>query len=107
MSTPFRDEQSPMLVIPCGKQIVVSTGRGSETLADYVRRVRTEKALSLEDVSKMSGGRIGRSHINRIENGLSTSPSPQRLQALAKGLGVSEEEVFAAARGKTLSEAEA
>lgn len=86
---------------PCGKRFAVSMER--ETLADLVRRVRNEKRLSLREVSLRSGGKIANSHISRIENGESTNPTTEKLQALAKGLGVPEEEIFAVARGKSVS----
>lgn len=79
-------------------------GRSWESLADYVREVRNEKGYSLATVSTRSGGRIGKTHINRIENGYTTNPSPMMLSALAQGLGVLEEEIFAVARGKSLAD---
>lgn len=70
-----------------------------ESLADLVRRVRREKKLSLNDVVRQSGGRIANSHVSRIENGFATNVTPEKLCALAAGLQVSEDDVFAAARG--------
>jgi transcriptional regulator with XRE-family HTH domain len=81
----------------------VNREQQEESLADYVRRIRHEKDLSLADVSNRSGGGIGRTHINRIENGEAHGVSVEKLRALAKGLGVSEEEIFAVARGKSSS----
>jgi transcriptional regulator with XRE-family HTH domain len=86
---------------PCDKRLAVSMER--ETLADLVRRVRNEKRLSLREVSLRSGGEIANSHISRIENGESTNLTTEKLQALAKGLGIPEEEIFAVARGKSVS----
>ena len=86
---------------PYAKRHAVETER--ETLADYVRRIRYEKNLSLRDVSIRSGGQIANSHISRIENGEAAGVSVDKLQALAKGLGVSEDEIFAVARGKSTS----
>lgn len=76
-----------------------------ETLADYVRRVRNEKRLSLADVhvqAKRAGLAIGKTHINRIENGFiePSSVTPGKLRALAAGLGIPEDEIFDVARGK-------
>ncbi len=70
-----------------------------ESLADFVRRVRDEKNLSLTDVERQSGGLITNGYVSRIENGFVLNPSPKKLQALAKGLGISEDQIFAAARG--------
>lgn len=75
----------------------------AETLADYVSRMRQEKRLSLNDVVRQSGNRIANSHVSRIENGLTTNVTTDKLRALAKGLGVSEAEIFAVARGKSVS----
>lgn len=76
-----------------------------EDLADYLRRIRNEKGLSLRDVEVKSGGRISKGYVGQIENRtvLGQSVTPQKLQALSVGLGVSEDEIFAVARGKFLS----
>jgi transcriptional regulator with XRE-family HTH domain len=71
------------------------------SLADYVRRVRNEKNLSLAQVSAGSHGRISKTHINRIENGTVASVSLLKLRALARGLGVSEDDLIAVAQGKS------
>jgi transcriptional regulator with XRE-family HTH domain len=84
------------------KQIVVTKER--ESLADYVRRVRREKDLSLNDVRIQSGYQIVNSYVSRIENGQVINVGLEKLRALAKGLGVSEEELFSVARGKLPSE---
>lgn len=73
----------------------------TENLAEFVRRVRNEKGLSTPDVERLSGNRITDGYVSRIENNGVRNVSPEKLSALAKGLGVTEEEVFAAARGKT------
>jgi transcriptional regulator with XRE-family HTH domain len=71
-----------------------------ETLADYVRRIRLEKHLSLNDVVRQSDNQIANSHVSRIENGLTTNITTEKLRSLAKGLGVPEDEIFSVARGK-------
>jgi transcriptional regulator with XRE-family HTH domain len=101
MSTLKKDKSSRESSVPYGRYFVVATGQ--ESLADYVRRVRGEKRLSLANVSQISGGQITRSHISRIENGELTNVGLEKLRALAKGLGVPEDEVFAVARGKSVS----
>lgn len=70
-------------------------------LADFVRRVRDEKGYSLEKVQQLSGNKINASYVSRIENGYVSEESvtPKKLQALAKGLGVAEEEIFTVVRG--------
>lgn len=80
-----------------------------ETLAEYVKRVRAEKGLSLTDVQKRSGNQIANSYVSRIENGIADAQgvTPKKLQALARGLGVSEDEIFAIARGRSLDKSDA
>ena len=71
---------------------------GAERLSDFVRRIRKEKNLSLSDVSKQSarfGKFIAASYICRIENEPNRRPSPDRLAALANGLGIPVEELLA------------
>lgn len=77
--------------------------RTPETLGDFVRRIRREKNLSCEDVSKQSarfGERISASYINRLENDPRRRATSDRLTALANGLGVPVEELLAHAVGK-------
>ena len=73
-----------------------------------MRRVRFEKGFSLLDVQRNSHNQIAGSYVSRIENGIADADgvTPKKLQALASGLQVPEEEVFAIARGKSLSEPE-
>ncbi len=77
---------------------------GRETLADYVRRVRNERSLSLGDVKRASGGQIATSHVSRIENGDTRNITVDKLVALARGLDTPADELFAVARGAPLSE---
>lgn len=72
-----------------------------ESLADYVRRVRNEKRLSLSEIQRNSQNGINSSYVSRIENGLIRNVTPEKLRALSRGLGVSEDEIFDVARGKT------
>jgi transcriptional regulator with XRE-family HTH domain len=102
-STKVHDVFSKKNVL-CSKQSVVT--REQESLADFVRRVRNDKKLSLMKVRVQSGYELATSYISRIENGQVTNVGLEKLRALAKGLGVSEDEVFAVARGKSLQQAE-
>src|SRR5919206_2156312 len=101
---------SPTLTVIAGGRFtslsaVNNRQRQIEDLADYLRRVRNEKGMSQRDVEIKSGNRISKGYIGQIENRevLGHSVTPQKLQALAVGLGVSEDEVFAVARGKSLA----
>ena len=75
--------------------------QSSEGFADFVRRTRKLKNLSLADVSNQSanfGKRIAASYVSRIENNLQR-PTADRLTALANGLGVPVQELLARAAG--------
>jgi transcriptional regulator with XRE-family HTH domain len=102
MSTNILDASSDSIDGRYISLLVVKNGRSEiEEFADFVRRVRNEKGLSLRDVEAKSGGKISKGYVGQIENRdvLGQSVTPQKLQALAVGLGVSEDEVFAKARG--------
>ena len=68
-------------------------------LSDYIRSVMAEKSLSLSDVQKRSRGKISFGYVNDLVNEKSLNPTVAKLQALALGLGVSEETIFRIARG--------
>ena len=70
-----------------------------EALNDYVKRVRNEKGFSLTDVEVNSGRRISNGYVSRIENGHVTNPTAAKLNALARGLRVSSQEIFDVAFG--------
>jgi transcriptional regulator with XRE-family HTH domain len=73
-----------------------------ETLADFVRRTRKEKNLSLSDISKQSarfGTFIAASYVCRIENEPTRRITANSLAALANGLGVPVQELLARATG--------
>lgn len=72
-----------------------------ESLAEFVRITRNDKQMSLMDVRMQSGKQLATSYISRIENGDVVNVGPKKLQALAKGLAVSEEILFSLVRGKT------
>lgn len=81
-----------------------------EALPDYVRRIRKEKGLSTTQVetnSRKGGAKgVSNAYVSQIENGYIQNVSPDKLKALAIGLVVSEEEIFAIARGKPLDKKE-
>ena len=70
-----------------------------EGLDQYVRRILKEKGLSLSEVERRSGGSISDSYVCGIINGNVGSLTIAKLKALALGLGVPEDDVFAVARG--------
>ena len=71
----------------------------NKALAEFVRFARTEKKLSVSDVERNSGGEISDSYISRIENGQIANVSPDKLDALAKGLGINADDIYRVARG--------
>lgn len=75
-----------------------------ETLAQYVTRIIREKGLKHHEVKEGSGSGITDGYVRGIMTGKAANPSVRKLQALARGLGVSEDEIFNVARGCTLGE---
>ena len=72
-------------------------------LGEFVKRIRSIKNLSVDAVSEKSGGQISGSYVNKIENENVNVTTP-KLKALAKGLGVTESEIFDIARGVEVDE---
>ncbi len=79
----------------------------SKRLPDFVREVRNGKGLSLKAVERAARGGVTASYVSLIENDRVPNPGHNKLVALAHGLGVPEEELLAAARGRVLSEPDA
>ena len=73
----------------------------NETLAQYIARLIGEKKLSGYEIERRAKKQISQSYFNRIKKGKIANPSPNKLKALAVGLGISEEELFAVVRGKS------
>jgi len=69
------------------------------SLQDYLKQKMQEKGLTGKEIEKRSEGGITDSYISKILNGRTKKPSIPKLKALAKGLGVDEREIFAAAGG--------
>lgn len=86
----------PENLLDDGEVHTVST---QESLGEYVRRILKEKNLSLSDVEQRANGRISDSYICNISSGNIGSLTVTKLKALARGLGVPEDELFAVARG--------
>ena len=73
-----------------------------ETLPEYVQRIMEEKGLKPNDVEARSSKKIDAAYVFKILRGRSKYPSVVKLQALAEGLGVDEDELFKVARGVPL-----
>jgi transcriptional regulator with XRE-family HTH domain len=71
----------------------------AQRIGNYLSKVMSDKGLSTYDVERKSGNEINQSYVNKIKNGLIENPSPDKIAALAKGLGIPEEELFNIVRG--------
>ena len=69
-----------------------------ETLAEYVKRILSEKQFTLREVEERSGHKIADAYIANIVRGIARNLSVDKLKALAVGLGEQEETVFKVAR---------
>lgn len=69
-----------------------------EKLAATVRQKMDEQKLSTHDVARQSGNAISHMTVWNILNANVKDVKASTLRALAKGLNISEEEMFAAAR---------
>lgn len=69
------------------------------SLSDFVRSALREKGLTPNDVHLRSRGAISGGYVSDILNQKTINPSVMKLQALAVGLGVPEEQLFRVARG--------
>lgn len=70
-----------------------------ESLSRFVRRLLDERRLALYDVELRAAGEITDGHVANILAGDTSNLRIQTLEALARGLGVAEERLFAIARG--------
>lgn len=77
-----------------------------EDLADYIRG-KLREGLTLRGIEERSGGEITHSYLSKILSGAASNPSTDKLRAIAKGLGVTPEEIFSVAAGKPLSNGKA
>lgn len=74
-------------------------------LKSYVKRILKQKRMTLRDVQLRSGGAITQAYVGAIVQGIHSNPTVEKLKALARGLGVDEDELFRAARGIPKQEA--
>jgi hypothetical protein len=75
-----------------------------ESLSQYVERVISQKKLNLHDIERNSEGKITNSYCSKILRGVVKNLTADKTVALAKGLGVSPFEVFAAMYGQPPNE---
>lgn len=70
------------------------------TLAKFVDRICSERSISAYDIAKRSGGEISAAHAQRIRTGKVSNPTNAKLKALAKGLGITKDELYTVLAGK-------
>lgn len=89
------------------KHVIQSVvNNGHQNLADFVRQKISDNELSYRDVAARSNGLISHGTVGDIISGKNLNPSPKTIKGLAKGLNVSEDELFNIVRGKKLSDDE-
>ena len=74
-----------------------------KNLRDYLRTVMKQKGLSVPEIAERSGNTIKPSYIFDILKGKTQYISVDKLNALAKGLGIDQVELFKIASGYTPS----
>lgn len=100
LSTPLKELRA--LIAKCSNHCAVQAEQQNENLADFVRRVANEKGLSFREVARRGG--LSGPAISDIVSGKTQQVKASTISAIARGLGVSEEEVFAIYRGKSPSD---
>ncbi len=75
-----------------------------ETLSQFVKRVMRQKNINQHDVERNSEGEITNSYVSKIMRGVVKNLTADKTVALAKVLGVSPFEVFAAMCGEPIRE---
>lgn len=86
--------------IRCGKSLLVIDRKS--LLADYVRRTKEQKRLTYDEIASRAGLSI--STVNEIANNKHGNVTAPTLLALAKGLGVPEQEIIDIAMGNPAKE---
>jgi transcriptional regulator with XRE-family HTH domain len=85
-------------------RMVSKISRAADSLRDYIRRIMFDNSLTFKRVAEQSRGEISTGGLNDLLKGRTVNPTIGTLKALAKGLGVTEEEIFAVALGRPLAE---
>src|SRR5215467_2277798 len=80
------------------RRIVMRKRQGG--LSEYVRAVLGAKNLNYREVARRSGGLISHATVGDVINNPGRRVSVETLKALAKGLGVPEDELLVVAAGR-------
>ncbi len=75
-----------------------------DEFSEFVRRRMVKLGLSTYEVARASGGAITHQTVWSLVNAPPKDIKLSTLLALSRGLSIPEDEIFAVARGKTLSE---
>jgi len=78
--------------------------RREHGLAEYVRNALAAKNLNYREVARRSGGLISHATVGDVVNNPGRRFSLETLRALAKGLGVPEDELLVVAAGRPLDD---
>ncbi len=78
--------------------------RKAESLKAYVCRMLKEKRLTLKEVERRSQQTISATYVSNILNNRTSNLTIEKIKALARGLGVSPQEIFAILQGNCASE---
>jgi transcriptional regulator with XRE-family HTH domain len=97
MSTNILDELNKMLG---GDELPPNTEWQPLELGAYVKKVMHDKRLSLRQVALASDGGITQGYVGGIMNGHYRNLTVDKVKALAKGLGIDDDELFTILRGK-------
>jgi transcriptional regulator with XRE-family HTH domain len=98
-----RDGQSPSTTEP-GTQNGKPKFDTSENLTQYVTRLMEEKHLSMQDVAERSQQQISKAYLCDLLHRRTANPTITKITALAAGLGVPPEEIFAVLEGEARAE---
>src|SRR5580704_12928910 len=101
MSTNILGELDKMLG---GNEGSPNCDRQPEDLASYVKRIMSEKRLSLRQVAATSQGGITQGYVGGIVKGHYRNLTVDKVKALAKGLRIGEDDLFRVLRSKSTSE---
>lgn len=97
MSTNILDELNKMLG---GEELPPNSEWQPIELGAYVKKVMHDKRLSLRQVAQASDGGITQGYVGGIVNGHYRNLTVDKVKALAKGLGIDDDELFTILRGK-------
>ena len=94
--------------LPSSTEPITQNGKpkfdAGESLTQYVTRLMEEKRLSLQDVAERSQQQISKAYLCDLLHRRTANPTITKITALAAGLGVPPEEVFAVLEGEARAE---